>query len=89
MPNENGFSFTRKIIVRESPLRLFALHLITFSSPLIGCRALLRRKLPSPQMRGSNMANKESACEGGDVRWCAPEKRKHNNLASFIKTSPP
>lgn len=22
------------------------------------------------------MANKESACEGGDVRWCAPEKKK-------------
>lgn len=24
------------------------------------------------------MASKESTCEGGDVRWCAPEKKKNN-----------
>lgn len=76
------------MLLLESAWPLLVLHLITFSSPLIGCHALLKRKLPSPQVRGSNMANKESTCEGGDVRWCAPEKKIMDNLESFIKTNP-
>lgn len=26
------------------------------------------------------MANKESTCEGGDVRWCAPEKENNGQF---------
>lgn len=71
-------SVTSKMLLQESAGPL--LFLLTFSSPLIGCHALLKRKLPSPQVRGSNMANKESTCEGGDVRWCAPEKENNGQF---------
>lgn len=80
------------MFLRECERPLMILHLITFSSPphpaKIGCHALLKRKLPSPQVRGSNIANKESTCEGGDVRWCAPEKENNRQYRIIYSNQP-
>lgn len=35
-----------------------------------------KNDLPSPVERGSNMASKESGCEGGDVKLWPPVQKK-------------